>query len=170
MSQPNDQTSYILPPSVITKLDVSRIIDQAEAADNAKSSAEMRAKAGVKSEASVLISEQLQDFLTINQLEFGDSQQRSQLIAGLRHLKDNLEVIHMTFAAPADQESLEKLASWLRQSVHPRAVISVGLQPGLIGGVYVRTTNHVHDLSVRAQLAGRSDLLIKEIEALSASR
>ena len=170
MSRTDDQISYVLPASVITRLDVARVISQAEAADNALTSASVRAKAGTPAEAPPVLSDLLQEFLTANQLDFNDSQQRSKLIAGLRSLKDNLPVIHMTFAAPADQESLQQIAGWLRQSVHPQAVISVGLQPGLIGGVYIRTTNHVHDLSVRAQLAGHRDLLVKEIEALSGTR
>ncbi len=170
MSQISDQANYVLPASIITKLDVSRMISQVEAADNALTSADVRAKAGAPAEATPAVSQHLEDFLSANQLQLGDSQQRSQLIAGLRQLKDQLPVVHMTFAAPADPESLQQMASWLRKSVHPQAVIAVGLQPGLIGGVYVRTTNHVHDLSVRAQLAGHRDLLKKEIEALSGSR
>lgn len=170
MSRTDDQISYVLPASVITRLDIARVISQAEAADNALTSASVRAKAGASAEAPPVVSDLLREFLTANQLDFNDSQQRSKLIAGLRSLKDNLPVIHMTFAAPADQESLQQIAGWLRQSVHPQAVISVGLQPGLIGGVYIRTTNHVHDLSVRAQLAGHRDLLVKEIEALSGTR
>ena len=58
----------------------------------------------------------------------------------------------------------------MRGSVHPQAVISVGLQPALIGGVYVRTPNHVMDLSLRARLKGNRELITKELEALRGSK
>jgi F0F1-type ATP synthase delta subunit len=53
--------------------------------------------------------------------------------------------------------------------VHKQAVIEVGLQPALIAGVYIRTPNHVQDLSLRAMLKGGRDILIKELEALRGS-
>jgi F0F1-type ATP synthase delta subunit len=61
---------------------------------------------------------------------------------------------------------LQELIAWLRSSVHPQAVISVGLQPALVAGVYLRTPNHVHDLSMRAVLKKSRGLLTKELEAL----
>jgi F0F1-type ATP synthase delta subunit len=72
----------------------------------------------------------------------------------------------MTFAVEADRESLMQLAQWVRETVHPQAVIAVGLQPGLIAGVYLRTPNHVHDLSLRAALDGGHEILVNDLEAL----
>jgi hypothetical protein len=58
------------------------------------------------------------------------------------------------------------LAQWLRTSIHPQAVIAVGLQPALVAGVYLRTPNHVKDLSLRAKLESSRGLLLKEVEKL----
>lgn len=164
------RAQVVLPRSIISKLDLSRVVGELEQIDNDLTTAAVRQKAGVESNFRPVPSDQLSDFLTANNLVIGDGKQRSQLIAYLRQLKDIAPVVHMTFATVADRESLSELADWARRSVHPLALIVVGLQPDLVGGVYVRTPNHVHDLSVRAQLAGHRDILIKEMEALSVSR
>jgi hypothetical protein len=161
-------TEFALPPSVITKTDVSRLVAEIEKIDNQLTTAEVHAKVGVGTQEEPMVSQRLADFLTQNQLTLsGDAggNDRSALIKTLHQMKDNLPVIHMTFAVEADQESLAQLVQWLRASIHPHAVIAVGLQPALIAGVYLRTPNHVHDLSLRAQLQGGHDLLIKELEA-----
>lgn len=159
-------TDYVLPPSVVSKLDVSRLVTELEKVDSEMTSAAVRAKSGVTADTKPVLSEQLSQFLTQNELQIQESKIRSELVKQLRLLKDKVPTIHMTFAVTADRESLQQLALWLRTSVHPQAVISVGLQPGLVAGVYLRTPNHIHDLSLKAKLAGSRDILIKEVEAL----
>ena len=74
----------------------------------------------------------------------------------------------MTFAVPADRESLRYIVQWVRTSVHPQALLQIGLQPALVAGVYLRTPNRVHDFSLRAALNGQHDALVKELGALRA--
>ncbi len=157
---------YTLPASIISKVDVSRLVAEAERVDDELTTAAVRARTGDQSVAQPAISDQLTSFLQQNQLLFEDGRERSELIKQLRILKNNLPVLHMTFAVASDSESLQKIAQWLRSSVHPQAVISVGLQPSLVAGVYLRTPNHVHDLSLRAKLKGQRSLLVKELRAL----
>lgn len=160
----------ILPPSVVSKSDVMRLVSEVEQLDADLTAAAIRAKAGAPSEARPVLSDQLEDLLTVNGMKIDDERQRSELISLLRQLKDNAPVIHMTFATTADQESLSKIADWLRQSIHPQSLMVIGLQPDLVGGVYIRTPNHVHDLSLRAQLAKSRHLLVEAVEAVNAGR
>lgn len=165
MSQ-ND-TPYILPPSLATQRDLRRLINEVEHIDNALVSSGIQQRTGHQSDDGIVMSNQLGDFMVANKLEFGDSHSRTELIASLRRLKDTAPVVHVTFAASAGHEELAKLVDWVRQSVHPQAVLVIGLQPELIGGAYIRTTNHVFDLSVRAELAGGRHIIVEELEALS---
>jgi len=162
---PKTHVDFSLPPTIVSRLDVSRLADEAERIDNELTAAAVRAKAGTATTSSPVLSEQFTAFLQLNDLTFNDSRERSELIKQLRLLKDKVPIIHMTFAVEADRASLGQLVQWLRQSIHQQAVISVGLQPGLVAGVYLRTPNHVHDFSLKAKLAGTRDLLIKELEA-----
>lgn len=165
-SETKTGADFVLPPSVISKVDVSHLVNEAERVDNELTSAEVREKTGSGGNPQPMVSSQFADFLEQNKLQLGDSRQRSELLRQLHHLKDNVPTIHMTFAVPADRESLSELAMWLRSSIHPQAVIAVGLQPALVAGVYLRTPNHVHDFSVRGLLEGRRDVLVKELETL----
>lgn len=154
------------PPSVVSRADVARLVEEIEKLDNELSSAAVRARVGVATTSQPVLSEHLTDFLVQNRLQLTDGRVRSGLIQQLHQLKDTVPVIHMTFATEADPESLGQLAQWLRTSVHPQAVIAVGLQPSLIAGVYVRTPNHVHDLSLKGKLKSGHALLVKELGAL----
>jgi hypothetical protein len=163
--------NFALPPSVVSRVDVSRLVSEIERADNDLTTLAIRAKTGENVQQSVAISDRLKDFLDINGLTITtDSLARTELVKQMRMLKDKAPVIHLTFATEADQESLSQLASWLRQSVHPQSVIQTGLQPALIAGVYVRTPNHVYDLSMRAQFKNSRGLLVKQLEAYRAGR
>lgn len=161
---------FVLPPSVVSKVDLSRLVSEAELIDTELTAMAVRAKTSNQQQSAPVLSTPLTEFLGQNQLTFGASQQRSDLVKQLRLLKDKVPVIHMTFAVTADRESLQQLAVWLRASIHPQAVISVGLQPALVAGVYLRTPNHVHDLSLRAKLKGSHSVLIKELEMIRGRR
>lgn len=157
---------FVLPSNVVSKIDVSRLLAEVERVDNEMTAATVRAKTGSTEQIRPVISEQLADFLKQNGLGMDTGPERSSMVRELRLLKDTVPVLHMTFSVTADAESLQTLTSWVRTSVHPQAVIAVGLQPSLVAGVYLRTPNHIHDFSVRGALEGRHSLLVNELEKL----
>ena len=152
--------------TIITRVDISRLIDEMEQLDNDLTASMVRTKAGVATDFKPKLSTQLEAFLVQNKLILSNGQQREQVIAELRTLKEKAPAIHMTFAVPADRESLQQLVQWIRSSAHPQAIISVGLQPALIAGVHLRTPNHVHDLSLRAMFKESHAQLVDQLETL----
>lgn len=157
----------MLPPSVTRRIDVSRLVSELEAIDDMLTQAAARDKVGVASSAQPDVSPVLADFLGINGLAISpDARARGDLIVRMRALKDTAPTIHMTFATEADPDSVRQIVQWLRASVHPQIVVTIGIQPALIAGVYVRTPNHARDFSLRAQLKGGHGILVKELEAL----
>ena len=162
--------TFTLPMSVVSHRDLSRLVSDVERLDNERTAAMVRAKAGAPEQPGLPPSGPLSDFLAANQLSVESPQDCSQLLRELRLLKDKAPVLHLTFASPADQDSLQQLAQWARASVHPQAILAVGVQPALIAGVYVRTTNQVRDLSARAHLSASRSVLVKDLEALRGSK
>jgi len=158
-------TEFVLPPSVVTKLDLSHLVTEIERVDNELTTKEVRQKTGSDDQSSPVFSDQLTGFIQINSLDLNNSNARSEIIKQARLLKDAASVVHMTFATTADRESLQTLAQWYREAVNPHVVISVGMQPGLVAGVYMRTPNHVHDFSLRARLESQRGELRKELES-----
>jgi hypothetical protein len=157
---------FKLPPNIVSKVDVAHLANELERVDNEMTAGSVREKIGQDNEVSVTYSDQLKDFLNWNEMNLDDSHGRSELITQLRQLKDHVKEIHMTFAVTTDPESMQEITKWVRESVDPQAVISVGLQPALVAGVYVRTPNKVHDLSLRAMVEGSRSKLIEELGAL----
>lgn len=160
------RADFVLPPSIVTKVDVSHLVAEMEAIDNNLTTAAVRAEKGGPAVAQPVLSQQMADFLQQNELKLDEAQERMRLVKEIRAMKDAAPIVHMTFAVTADPESLQQLAQWLRTSIDPRAVIEVGLQPSLIAGVYVRTPNHVHDLSLRQMLKAGRGKLVEELGAL----
>ncbi len=164
-------TAYSLPPSIVSKIDMARLVREVEVIDNALTELAVRTKVGQSEAYKPSLSDELSDFLQANEIKIdANGQARMQFIGQLRLLKDRAPVIHMTFAVEADKESLRQFARWLRESIHPQSVIEVGLQPGLVAGVYLRTPNHVHDLSLRTALTKGRSVLVKELGALRGTR
>lgn len=157
---------FALPLSLVSRADLERLVLEFERVDNELTAADARHKLGAHKHFVPAMSEALEDFLETNNLEIEGTREREGLRRQLRLLKDKVPVIHMTFAVTADPESLERLARWFRESIHPQVVIATHLQPSLIAGVYLRTPNHVHDFSLRGALAGKHGLLVNELEAL----
>ena len=158
---------FVLPPSVVSRLDVSRLVSELERVDNELTSDTIRHKVDEGHEVvKPLLSEQLNDFLSANELTLDDDGDRGRLIKEMQKLKDTAPVIHMTFAVTADRESLATLMNWLRDSVHKQAILAIGLQPSLVAGVYMRTPNHIHDFSLRAKLKENHGKLVGMLEEL----
>lgn len=161
-----DTDKIALPDRVFSRVDLSQLIAELEKFDNRLSEFEARQKTGHSSNHPVL-SDRLLDFFAVNHMEIGDNIDLSQLISQLKRLKSRMPIVHLTFASQVDDDSLREIVKWLRQSVHRQAVVSIGLQPGLIGGVYMRTTNRVYDLSVRKSLEANRGLLVQQIKELT---
>jgi hypothetical protein len=159
--------AYVLPPTLITKADLARLVREVEALDNDLEAQKARARAtGQQGYRLPVISQSLNDFTELNKLDLANDQARMLLKEQLKIMKDKAPVMHMTFAVEADPESLQYLARYIREQLHPLTLLHVGLQPALVGGVYLRTPNHVHDFSVRSQLAKSRGVIQQDMDQL----
>lgn len=165
-TQDIDYKAFSLPAAVVSRRDLARLVNEAEHIDDELTAAEVRARKTKQATETPAFSGQFTDFLSDNGLDFAESKVRTNIIKELRLLKTKAPVVHTTFAVPADIESLQTLAAWFRKSVHPQVLLEIGLQPALVAGVYIRTPNHVHDMSLRSALAGKREVLVKDLEAL----
>lgn len=163
----DDTKQFVLPSSLITRNDLRRLIVELEAVDNELTTKAIHEQTGHGHDEPVVFSKMFEHVIEANEIDMGDPAVRAGMLQELRRLKDQAPVVHMTFATTVKNEVLVKLISWLREKIDPQALIDVGLQPGLIGGVHVRTTNKVFDLSMRSQLADGRKIILKELEAIN---
>jgi len=155
------------PPALIGRTDLSHLLRELETLDNDLESQKARNRGKTQGYHLPNMSQALTDLLEINKIDVADDQARMNIRTELRKLKDHAPVIHMTFATDTDPESMEKIVEWIRKELHPQALVSVGLQPALVGGVYVRTPNHVHDLSIRAHMKDSRGIIVQALDALA---
>lgn len=158
---------YALPPTLVGHADLARLVREVESIEDDLQSQKVRDETAAYQMPSM--SQGLDDFLELNKIDVTDGHLLPDLKKQLQTLKDHAPIIHMTFAVEADSDSLEQLVAWLRQEIHPHTLLAVGLQPSLIGGVYMRTPNQVHDFSLKSVLAGKRDIIIRELEQLEGS-
>lgn len=158
---------YILPSALITRADLARLVREVEGVDNDLEAQRARAHTTGKSSYHMPVtSRALTDFVDQNKLDLANDQARMLLKEQLKAMKDKAPIVHMTFAAEAGPEFLQQLITWMRTEIHPQTLLSVGLQPALVGGVYMRTPNHVHDFSLRAKFAKSRVIIQQDIDQM----
>jgi len=157
-----------LPPALIGKAHLAQLIRELEGVENdlENQKAKHLSAAGETVLHVPTMSRALSDCITLNGIDVLDGQQRMHFKKSLNRIKDTAPVMSFTFATDPDGESLQRLVDWVRTEIHPGALISIGLQPALIGGVYLRTPNHIHDFSLRALLHDKRSLIVDELEAM----
>jgi len=164
MSENVDYTKFKLPPALVSRADLARLIREVEAVDADLESQKVKSHDHESQGKLPAISRGLQEFLELNKLDLTNNHVRVSAKEELVKLKDKAPAIHMTFAVPADTEVLQQLVSWTRANAHPQSLLSIGIQPSLIGGAYIRTPNHVHDFSMRSMLENKRDIMLKVLE------
>lgn len=160
-----------LPSSVVTLADLRRLVSEIEVVDVSLTEEAMRQNiVAHHATPSLTVSKQLSEFIRLNQLDLRDASIRSKTITDVRDLKTKISVVHVIFAASATAEPLEKIVQWLRASFGGPVVVTVGLQPDLIGGAVIRTANRVFDFSVRTQLSKGRQTIVKELEMMNGTK
>ena len=161
-----ENRQLIWPTSLVTRADLRRLIAEVEVVDNDLLTGQIHQRTGHGDAQPVSISAMLSDFIEVNSANLQSQPARSDLLIELKRLNSRAPIAHLTFAASVKRDVLSRLASWLREKVHPQSLIEVGLQPNLIGGVHIRTTNQVFDLSIRGRLADGRGAIIEQLEAI----
>lgn len=153
---------YVLPSSIVGRSDLTKLLREIESLEESIEADKVRSKTSHSPKLSQVAS----DFIEQNDLDLADVARVTALKKHLKTIIERAPNVNMTFASEIDQKNLEKLVDWLRKETHPYALVSVGLQPSLVGGVYLRTPNRVHDFTVKSILHNSSDVLQNELEAL----
>lgn len=152
-----------LPPALIGRAHLSQLVRELENVEN--DFERQKAHGKTKSELKMpTMSRALTDCVELNAIDMSSGQARAQFKASLGGMKEKAPTMHFTFATEPDGESLQRLTDWIRQEIHPQALVSVGLQPALVGGAYLRTPNHVHDFSLRRMLHDKRGLITEAME------
>ncbi len=165
---PNAQTdtSLQLPLSIITKVDIGRLLREIEALDDFLRQATIRQPGTpVKLPRT---SRLFEETVTINKLNMLHEDERQRLLVFLKQVKEHAPILHMSFSADPSPVFTQKLIAWLRTEIHPVVLLQVGLQPNIGAGCVVRTTNKYFDFSLRSRFKQNTEVLAKMIAGATA--
>ncbi len=90
--------------------------------------------------------------------------ERATLKQFLQKVLADAPIIHMSFASDPSATFTAKIVAWFRTSVHPYALVQLGLQPTIAAGCVMRTTNKVFDFSLRNRFHGKREILLAGLE------
>jgi F0F1-type ATP synthase delta subunit len=147
-----------LPPGLIGLADVARLSRELNSLNDFFAGASAR-PAGTASGQLPKISRLLESLAAENGLNLLNSDERTYLQNSLKVIYDHGPRMHISFAVEPSPKALEKILAWIRQNIHPQALLQIGLQPAIAAGCMMRTTNKVFDMSLRSNLEKQSEYL-----------
>lgn len=159
--EPNKQKQFILPVSIISLHDVSKLMTELDGVDNFFLQVQTR-RPGDSVELPRTTST-MDDLLQQNDLNLLKAENREKLKYILQTVRTKAPILHMSFSAEPDNVFMEKIISWLRLNIHPILILQVGIQPNIGAGFTLRTPNRFFDFSLRQHLVQNSGLLIKAL-------
>ncbi len=159
-------TRFGLPPALIGRADVSRVLREIEQVDYALE--EQAIRTPDQPLTIPAMSRALVEVITLNNIDITNLNERKRLLNSLRGVKEKAPNIQVTFAVDPAPNITGQLVTWIRQNLHPSALITIGLQPAIIGGCVVRTPDHIYDFSLRKRFKDERPALVQAIKSVVA--
>lgn len=106
----------------------------------------------------------LDELADINQISLLKEPERKKLIEVLKQLEKQSPTMHISFAVEPSPAFKQKIVAWAREQLHPYILVNVGLQPSVVVGCEVRTTNKIFDMSLRNRFKETRKILVEELE------
>lgn len=152
----------ILPSGIAGRADVTKVLRELESVNDFMLQAELR-KMTARLPA---VSHQLNSLSEVNSYDLSDKQQRLQLITFLNKIRSLAPQIHLSFASEPSETALSKITDWLRRELSAYTLLEVGVQPSMVAGCRIRTTNKLFDFSLHRQLVAAEPVLRQKIGGL----
>lgn len=105
------------------------------------------------------ISDNLRQFIVLNQVDFKNPRKCQQAITSLGEFKKYAPIVHISFAQNPPIDVIQKITAWFRSQVDPNCLITIGLQPSIAAGIILKTTNKQFDFSIRQRLESEKEKL-----------
>lgn len=150
-----------LPILVASPVDLGRLIREVDTLDGSLNQEKVRT--GAAPTALPKTSELLSQTIELNKLNLLQTADRKSLAQFLVSIRDHAPRLHMSFSADPSVQFSAKLTSWVRENIHPLALITIGLQPNIGAGTVLRTTNKYFDFSLGKSLAKNRTLLMTQL-------
>jgi F0F1-type ATP synthase delta subunit len=153
---------FKLPLSVVSAGDLARIRRELSNLDEYFISS--AARRGGQPNQPPRLTRPLDQIARDNRINLLDEPHRKALVEQLTKVEQSAPVLHVSFANEPPVKIVERILAWLRENIHPLAMLQVGLQPSIAAGIVLRTPNKVFDMSLRKHLEAQRPYLSKLIK------
>jgi hypothetical protein len=157
---------YMLPTSLISEGDISRVLRELINLDNYIQQAKLR-QPGTPLKRLPKTSNGLDDFSELNHLNLLLDKDRDKARVFLEKLMKNAPVVHISFAADPSAVFMTKIISWFRNNINQLTLVNIGLEPTIVAGCTVRTDNRFHDFSLRHHFDAQRQFLLSKLRESS---
>jgi hypothetical protein len=161
METAQDLKKIILPLSVMTVVDLSRVGRELDQLD------EFMVQSAIRTPGTPMqlprLSKMLDDVAIANKANLLEENDRQALLKALSYLKEHAPKIHISFSAEPNGNFVNKIAEYIRTNISPVALLQIGLQPTIAAGCILRSPNRQFDLSLRSHLKNSRETLTKLI-------
>lgn len=153
----------VLPSSVQTRSDVARLVRELSEFDELIRQAGLR---GTRVPSAYHLSVPLRATAEVFKIPLDNPEARRKLSDRLKYLHKAAPQIHLSFAVQPPMHVVDSLLAWFRTNGHPATLVQVGVDPSIVVGCRVRTTNKVFDFSFAKLLNISSAVLEQEVRSL----
>lgn len=166
MEEATKTKTFIVPLSVITPIDIARLLRELDALDEYLRQISIRQGSPVAELPGY--SRMLDAVVHDNGFNLLEATERQELRSQLIQIQNTAPVLHISFSAEPPGAYVQKLVAWLRQNLHPSILVRVGLQPNIGAGCIVRTPNRQFDLSLRSFFESKHDFFMRKLHEVLA--
>ena len=153
---------FMLPVSVVSPTDIARLKREVDSIDDFFRQSEIRA-GGEPTATMPQMSKLMDQVVAANQLNLLQETDRQWIVDSLTGLDKKAPVFHISFSVDPPGSHVQKIVAWLRESIDPAALVTVGLQPNIGAGCVVRTTNKIFDMSLREFFSSKRSFFVKKL-------
>lgn len=161
-SQQTNKIAFRIPETIFGSVDLTRLIRELESLDDFLYQANLRTPGSNITPPRT--SKVLSEVSEMNNLSLLEATHRKSLIQALTQLQEVAPKIHISFATEPSQSFMEEIVRWYRSNINSFVLVNVGLQPSIVVGCTVRSTNKFFDMSLRNRFSQSRDVLIKKLE------
>lgn len=152
---------------IVSQSDLVMLLREIEQFDGQCAQAALQKR--VKSEAVVVpthASLGLQQLADQSGLSLSTDEGRQELRNTVNDLLTRSPRLHISFASEPPQVHLRTVVEWLRHNIHASVLVRTSVQPAIVAGCIIRSSNRVLDLSLRRSFEEALPQLTKEVRAL----
>lgn len=160
-------SELVLPRIIVSRADVARLLREIESIDENQRQYDLKTQSPARAaNAGFYVTTYLRHVAEALSIDVDKSADRQKLADYLRVAKEKAPQVHMDFAVEPSAGLLESIVEWLRLNIDARVLLQTGVQPTIIAGCTLRTSNKFYDFSSRSHFTKAESLLQKEVRAL----